>query len=161
MATSGPDRSGLTHSIVSAAIRVGDVMTRDVITLSPDHSFQEALTLIARHRFRHLLVVKPDGYLIGVLSDRDLLRSMSREPHWDGATVAEVMKTQLVTVQSETLLSTAIAEMLTRRINCLPVVDTEMQVCGILTSTDLLRAFQQVQEWIERAASQEGRSLCL
>ena len=134
----------------AAPTRVDEVMTREVVTLSPHHSFQEAITLVARHRFRHLLVVETGRRLVGLVSDRDLLRFMIREPRWDAATVAEVMKPQPVTVRSETALSTAIAEMLTRRINCLPVVDAEGRVCGILTSTDLLRAFQRIQEWIEQ-----------
>ena len=146
-----PDLRGLTKAdvITAAPTRVEEVMTREVVTLSPEHSFQDALALIARHRFRHLLVVDTDGGLAGVLSDRDLLRFMSRESHAATATVAEVMKSQPVTVRPETPLSTAIAEMLARRINCLPVVDKEGRVAGIVTSTDLLQAFQQVQEWIE------------
>ena len=147
-----PDQLGLMDPGVVAATptRVAEVMTREVITLSPRHSFQQAITLVARHRFRHLLVVEADARLAGVISDRDLLRFMAREPHWDTATVAEVMKPQPVTVRAETPLSTAIAEMLTRRINCLPVVDEAGRVCGILTSTDLLQAFQQIQAWIEQ-----------
>jgi CBS domain-containing protein len=148
------DLSGLMNLGVVAVTptHVEEVMTREVVTLSPNHSFQEAITLVARHRFRHLLVVDTAGRLAGVLSDRDLLRFMIREPHWDEATVAEVMKTDPVTVQCDTRLSTATTEMLSRRINCLPVVDEEGRVRGILTSTDLLKAFQQVQEFIERTS---------
>ncbi|MBI3301563.1 MAG: CBS domain-containing protein [Deltaproteobacteria bacterium] len=139
--------------VAATATRVEEVMTREVVTLSPGHSFQEAITLVARHRFRHLLVVNENRHIAGVVSDRDLLRFMIREPHWDAATVAEVMKADPVTVRPDAPLSTAIAEMLTRRINCLPVVDEEGRVRGILTSTDLLRAFQKMQEWIEQAAT--------
>ena len=95
--------------------RVDEVMTREVVTLSPDQSFQEAITLVARHRFRHLLVVSTDQRLAGVISDRDLLRFMVRNPHRDLSVVADVMKNDPVTVRPETLLSVAIAAMLTRR----------------------------------------------
>jgi CBS domain-containing protein len=95
-------------------------------------------------------VVTGDQHLAGVISDRDLLRFMIREPQWETAAVAEVMRTDPITVHSETLLSVAITEMLNRRINCLPVVDAEGQVIGILTSTDLLRAFQKIQGLIEQ-----------
>lgn len=138
--------------VASTPLRVEEVMTRTVVTLTADQSFQEALALIASSRFRHLVVVDTAGRLTGVLSDRDLLRFMSRESHWDSATVASVMKPQPITARPETLLSTAAAEMLTRRINCLPVVDEEERVCGILTSTDLMRVFHRVQEWIEQRA---------
>lgn len=150
-----PDLPHLTkvEGAAAAPTRIDEVMTCAVVTLSPEQSFQEALSLIARHRFRHLLVVDTESRLAGVISDRDLLRFMIREPHWDSTPVAEVMRAHPVTVRPETPLSTAIAEMLTRQINCLPVVDGEGRVCGILTSTDLLRTFQQVQERIERTAS--------
>jgi CBS domain-containing protein len=134
----------------SVSTKVAEVMTRDVIATAPDHSVQEAITLVARHRFRHLLVVTGDRRLAGVISDRDLLRFMIREPQWGTAAVAEVMKADPVTVNPDTPLSVAVAEMLKRRINCLPVVDTDEQVLGILTSTDLLRTFHKIQEWIEQ-----------
>jgi CBS domain-containing protein len=88
-----------------------------------------------------------------VISDRDLLRFMIREPQWETAAVAEVMKTDPVTVKPDTPLSVAVAEMLKRRINCLPVIDTDEQVVGILTSTDLLRTLHKIQEWVEQGDS--------
>lgn len=130
--------------------QVSEVMTRDVVATAPDHSVQEAITLIARHRFRHLLVVTGDQRLAGVISDRDLLRFMIRGPQWGSSAVSEVMRTDPVTVSPDTPLSTAIAEMLNRRINCLPVINADGQVVGILTSTDLLKTLHQLQEWIEQ-----------
>ena len=136
--------------VESVPTRVMEVMTRNVIATAPDHSVQEAITLVARHRFRHLLVVTGDQQLAGVISDRDLLRYMIREPQWNSSTVAEVMRTDPVTATPDTLLSKATAEMLKRRINCLPVVNADNQVVGILTSTDLLRTLHKLQEWIEQ-----------
>jgi acetoin utilization protein AcuB len=153
MSQSFPDPSAPTKQArgIAPPTRVSEVMTRDVVTLQPQDSFGAAITLIARLRFRHILVVDGYSHLAGVVSDRDLLRCMTREPHADTVPMSEVMRTNLVTVRPDTLLSTAVAEMLTRRINCLPVIDEEQRVCGILTSTDLLRAFQQVQQQIEQA----------
>jgi len=144
---------GLNHVRIEegSPTHVAEVMTRDVIATAPDHSVQEAITLVARHRFRHLLVVTEDQRLAGVISDRDLLRFMIREPQWGTAAVAEVMRPDPVTVNPATPLSTAIAEMLNRRINCLPVVDADNRVVGILTSTDLLRTLHKIQEWIEQS----------
>ena len=127
--------------------RVREVMTRKPVTLTPEQSFGEALALLARNRFRHLLVVD-EARLAGVLSDRDLLRTMSRTPDLDRATVADVMQSDVVSVEPQTLLSDAAAQMLDRRINCLPVVEAG-RLCGILTSTDLLRAFHRLQEQAE------------
>ena len=133
-----------------APTQVSEIMTRDVVATAPEQSVQEAITLVARHRFRHLLVVTGDQRLAGVISDRDLLRFMIRGPQWGSAAVSEVMRTDPITVSPDTLLSIAITKMLDRRINCLPVIDADGKVAGILTSTDLLKTLHKLQEWIEQ-----------
>ena len=124
--------------------RVSDVMTRTVVTLFPHQSFTEALALLARHRFRHLLVVSTDQRLIGVISERNLLRFLTQHPQSDQTTVDEVMQSQPIAVRPDTPLSVAVTTLLEHRINCLPVVDEAGCVCGIVTSTDLLRTLQQL-----------------
>ena len=126
-------------------LQVKDVMTPDVVTLSPQQPFAQALTLLARHRFRHLLVTDADTRLVGVISDRDMLRFMSQGRDLEEATVADVMWHPIISVKPETFLSEAASQMLSRRINCLPVVADD-QLCGILTSTDLLSVFQHMQK---------------
>jgi CBS domain-containing protein len=59
------------------------------------------------------------------------------------------MNRYVVTVKPQTPLSAAVTEMLTRRINCLPVVGDDGKVCGIITSTDLLRNYQKIQMSLE------------
>ena len=54
-----------------------------------------------------------------------------------------------ITVKCETPISVAVAKMVAKRINCLPVLDDEGKVCGILTSTDLLKAYQKLLESLE------------
>ena len=133
--------------------QVQDVMTHEVVTLTPPQPFTEALVLLARHRFRHLVVTETDARLAGVISDRDMLRFMSSGADLKSATVADVMWHEVVTIRPETLLSEATGQMLSRRINCLPVVDENERLCGILTSTDLLQAFQRMQERVEQESA--------
>ena len=63
---------------------VGDVMTKDVISITPDESIWEAACLIDRHGVRRLPVVDESGYVVGVLTRSDLVRCMarSREREW-------------------------------------------------------------------------------
>ena len=129
--------------------QVQDVMTHEVVTLTPPQPFTEALALLARHRFRHLIVTETDVRLAGVISDRDTLRFMSSGADLKSATVADVMCYEVLTIRPETLLSEAAGRMLSRRINCLPVIDENGRRCGILTSTDLFQAFQRMQEGVE------------
>ena len=129
--------------------QVQDVMTHEVVTLTPPQPFTEALALLARHRFRHLIVIETDARLAGVISDRDMLRFMSSGADLKSAIVADVMCFEVLTIRPVTLLSEAAGQMLSRRFNCLPVIDENGRLCGILTSTDLLQAFQRMQEGVE------------
>ena len=99
--------------------------------------------------FRHFLVVHADERLAGVFSDRDVLRALGRTPNWQAKNVSGVMTHKVFTVTPETSLSAAASEMLSRRINCLPVVGNDGKVCGIITSTDLLRSYQKIQAALE------------
>jgi CBS domain-containing protein len=128
---------------------VADIMTTKLVTLSPHHTFGEAVQLMSNYRFRHFLVLDPDGRLAGVFSDRDVLRALGRTPGWQAKAVSGVMTRYVVTVKPQTPLSVAATEMLTRRINCLPVIGEDGKVCGIITSTDLLRTCQKIQASLE------------
>ena len=130
---------------------VDDIMTREVVSLLPGQSFAEAMGLMASRPFRHVLVIHPNGRLAGIISDRDLLRVMGGTTDWKEKRISDVMTQDVFTVTSQTSLSVAVREMLARRINCLPVLCGEnKQVCGVVTSTDLLRAFEKLQVALER-----------
>jgi CBS domain-containing protein len=132
-------------------LTVDDIMTKRVITLKPYHSLSDSVTLIAKHSFRHFAVV--DGYrLVGVISDRDILRVLARAKDWQNTTVSQFMMRDLVTVRPDTLISVAVREMLSKRINCLPVVDDRGDLQGIVTSTDLLSILRSTQEKLEKQA---------
>jgi CBS domain-containing protein len=128
---------------------VADVMTRKTVTLSPHHRFAEAVSLMADRHFRHVVVVGTGGQILGVISDRDILRTLARTSNWQTKDVSQIMTRDPVTVKRETPLSVAVAKMVAKRINCLPVLDDEGKVCGILTSTDLLKAYQKLLESLD------------
>ena len=132
-----------------SATRVADIMSTNLVTLSAHHTFGEAVQLMTNSPFRHFLVVRADGRLAGVFSDRDVLRALGRTPNWQAKNVSGVMTHKVFTVTPETPLSVAASEMLSRRINCLPVIGNDGKVCGIITSTDLLRSYQKIQASLE------------
>ena len=57
---------------------VGDVMTRDVISVLPETSVREAASLIDRHGIRRLPVVDEEGYVVGILARADRVRAMAK-----------------------------------------------------------------------------------
>jgi acetoin utilization protein AcuB len=136
---------------------IADVMTRSLVSVSPEQTFGEVVGLMTNRPFRHVLVIDSDGRLGGVISDRDVLRKMASTTEWqtnDWKTISvqTIMTRDVLTVKPETTLSAAGREMTRRRINCLPVLDESEKVCGIVTSTDLLRAFEKLQGSLERLA---------
>ena len=58
-----------------------------------------------------------------------------------------------ITTTPESAISAAVGLMLEKRINCLPVVGADGRVCGILTSTDLLKAYESIQLRFEATAT--------
>jgi acetoin utilization protein AcuB len=134
-------------------LRVRDLMTKTPLTVTPDTSVHEARALMQQRKIRHLPVLE-HGRLVGIISDR-LLRTVLPSPAtslsvWeinyllDRLTVGEVMTHFVMTVTPETLVSEAVGRMLGQKVGALPVVE-EGQLVGILTRTDILRAFLQLQ----------------
>lgn len=143
------DQPANSQTPAAAPRQVGDVMTHDARSMRPEQSFAEVVGMMAGLSFRHLLVIDDDQRLHGVISDRDVLRALSRTPDWSKKTVRDVMTAEPVTAIPEMPISVAIKSMLALRINCLPVLNADGRVVGILTSTDLLKAYEKVQEQIE------------
>lgn len=131
---------------------VADIMSTNLVTLSAHHTFGQAVQLMTDSPFRHFLVIHADGRLAGVFSDRDVLRALGRTPNWQAKNVSGVMTHKVFTVTPDTPLSKAASEMLSRRINCLPVIGNDGKVCGIITSTDLLRSYQKIQASLENSS---------
>lgn len=143
--------------ISTAPTQVEAVMTKRVLALSPDNSFEEAVAMMANHPFRHLLIIDAGGRLAGLISDRDLLRALIRAPDWNNTPVTELMTRDPVVVGLKTPLSAAVRRILLHRVNCLPVTDSGGRVHGIVTSTDLLKTFLRLQRYIERAKPKKPR----
>jgi CBS domain-containing protein len=139
-------------SLVIGPTEVADVMTGKVVTLSPHHSFNDVANLMNDRYFRHCVVVDQGGMVVGVISDRDILRALARNPNSRSKSLDQIMTKQPVTVKRNTAIIDAVGKMLAKRINCLPVIDDQGRVCGIVTSTDLLKSYQQLLELVQKQA---------
>jgi acetoin utilization protein AcuB len=110
-------------------MRIGDIMTRNVVATRPSARVQEARGEMRRHGVHHLIVLDGEA-LVGVLSDRDRPRS-----HDDR--VRDVMAAPVVTATSDTTITEAATILRGHSIGCLPVVEAGRCV-GIVTAADLL-----------------------
>ena len=117
-------------------MRVRDRMLREPTTVREEEELGVALQLMLWGGVRHLPVV--DGYqLVGILSDRDVLRHRGEVGWGVQGRVRDAMTRDVETIGPDEPLEDAAARMATRHIDCLPVVDSG-RVVGIVTTTDLV-----------------------
>lgn len=126
-------------------------MTSDVKTVAPETTLAQALAVARTHGIRHLPVLQNER-LVGLVTDRDLRLAMP--PVWADRdselrdalhrrTVADVMTTRIITTSPDLPVEEAARLLYENRIGCLPVMQ-DGRVVGILTETDLLRAFVEL-----------------
>ncbi len=125
---------------------VGDWMSKAPMAVAEDTSIGDAVSLMQGAEVRHLLVL--DGsVLIGILSNRDLRRLVTRDPDSPllAGPVRSIMSEGPVSVAPETPLITAARLLLEQRIGALPVRQGE-QIVGIFTVPDALEALLAIAE---------------
>lgn len=123
-------------------------MTREVITVGPSTPIAEALDLARHNDIRHLAVVEGDR-VVGVVTEKDVRLALGADGTPADATVGDIMTTPPITTAPDTPVETAAQTLIRNRIGCLPVVEGEALV-GILTESDLLRAFVELMAGRER-----------
>ncbi len=116
---------------------VGERMTPNPTVITNRATVGQALELVEQHRVRHLPVVDDSENLVGIVSEKELLRA----PHDAG--VEQVMTTSVVTVTEYTALEEAARIMADHRISSLPVV-RHGRLVGLVTETDLFRIFLEL-----------------
>jgi len=132
-------------------LEVQIIMTKAPTTADPDQVAIEIYHLFKEVGYHHIPVVGGDsgGELVGILSDRDIAKYLTPDLNDEALalslplqkTVSEIMSTQLVTVAATTSIDCASILLLENNISCLPVVDDENQLEGILTWKDILQFF--------------------
>ena len=142
-------------------MKAKDIMTRRVISISPDASILKAAHLMLQHRISGLPVVDPAGVLIGIVTEGDFLRRAEtgterRRPRWlefvlgpgraaadfthsHGRKVEEVMSDSPYSVSEDTTLDEIVSLMERHRIKRVPVT-RDAHLVGIVSRANLMRA---------------------
>jgi len=135
-----------------STMRVRDLMTEDVIAVRPDDNLATLRGLMAERDVRHMPVVGTDGELVGLVSQRDLLRNSLVEqadvPDFvedvvlERLRVRELMTSVVESTGPDVDVREAARTMFENKYGCLPVVEGERLV-GILTESDFVRLFAE------------------
>lgn len=130
---------------------VREKMTTPVITLPADAPFQDAFKLMRDRKIRRIPVVDRHQRLVGIVSERDMLHAAPSPATslsiWEmnyllwKLSIGDIMTKKVVTVDPDTPLQDAAQLMIEHRIGGLPVVDADKHVIGVITETDIFKAF--------------------
>jgi acetoin utilization protein AcuB len=119
-------------------------MSAHPVTIRSDADYKTALKLMEEHRLHHVPVLDPGRKLVGIVAERDLLLAATR--HLQSAVeVAEVMHRNVTTATLDMPIAEAATLMVDNRIGGLPVVDADEHVIGVITESDVFRAFVEMQ----------------
>jgi CBS domain-containing protein len=142
-------------------LKVGDVMTREVVTVGRDTEFKEVERRLAQHHVSALPVVDASGDVVGVVSESDLLLKLEttgagqptargwagRRSKGSASTAEQLMTSPAITVGAGQPLAAAARLMRKHRVQQLPVV-SDGRLTGMLSRGDLLTAFLRNDEEI-------------
>lgn len=126
---------------------VRDVMTTDLVTVSPDDSVQELARVLTDRGISGAPVLAPDGGLVGIVSEADVIGKR-------GSRVADVMQRTVISVPDDTPLPDVASIMSMNGINRVPIT-RDAALVGIVTRTDLVRAIARGR--LEQASLQPER----
>jgi CBS domain-containing membrane protein len=129
-------------------ILVRDIMTTPVISLFEEQTLPLADDIMRYKHIRHLPVTDDQRRLVGLVSHRDILgartsllepmSAATRRATDDAIRVKDVMSRELWTTSPDSLASVAGQRLLDHRFSCLPVVDHDFRLIGIVTDRDYL-----------------------
>ena len=121
-----------------------DIMKFPVTGITQETSLADAWRVMKANCFRHIPVVSPDQLLLGIVSDRDLLRYANELERKEGArlpdSVRHIMTSKVLVATATTEIRDIAQVMLHERISAMPIIDETNRPVGMLTVTDILRA---------------------
>ena len=132
---------------------VNSVMTKKVITIDMDTQLLTICNIFKQKKFHHLLVIE-NNELVGVISDRDVLKAISpfigtlAEQNRDLFTLKkkahQIMSRKPFTISKEISMEEAANLMIQNNISCLPVISFDGKIEGIVTWKDLIKVYAQL-----------------
>lgn len=139
-------------SYARAMSTLGELMTRDIVAVAPEDTLGEAAERMAGNDVGSAVVLE-HGRLIGILTERDLLKAVAGRVHSSEARVREWMTLDPVTAREQTTRAEALETMMEQGFRHLPVVDGE-RTLGVVSIRDVMRADMQAAARAEHLGSE-------
>ena len=168
------DSDDVTSLFTTVFQTVKNIMTEQAVCLGIEDNLAVAMEAMKNGKFRHLPVVDEEGLLVGILSDRDVLRYLpfvggqrlpgteafrsslfhvdTRDPSLS-LPIASIMTRNVTHIRQNCVFYNAVKMLHELKISCLPVVDEENKLRGIVTVTDVMRALLSVYELFEKSGA--------
>jgi CBS domain-containing protein len=126
-------------------IFVGQLMTSDPVTVSPDTLVEDAAQLMLDEAIGSLIVTDDDNQIRGILTSTDFVEIVKESDPKAETTVERYMSTDVLTTTAQAPIDEVADLMLTEGIHHVPVVDETEGVIGIISTTDLTAYISTVQ----------------
>jgi CBS-domain-containing membrane protein len=139
-------------------MKVSEVMTRDVQTIRPEQSAQQAATFMLNADAGSIPVTEGDR-LIGMITDRDIAVRGVAQGHGPDTPVRELMTNDIVCARIDDDCDEVASKMSEAQVRRLPVVDEQERLCGIVSLGDLARegAIDTAEQALEGVAQPGGQ----
>ena len=149
-------------------MKVKEIMTKDVTSVTPDTNAKEALELLLKMQISGLPVIDKENKLIGMFTEKDILRDIlpsyidrvgrfiyeenpkatrRKFQELKDLLVSKLMRKDVVTVDEDASLCEVTRLMLTQKVRRIPVLDKEKKVVGIVAREDIVRAYTREAGW--------------
>ncbi|MFO7833900.1 MAG: CBS domain-containing protein [Halohasta sp.] len=116
---------------------VNKLMTTSLETISPDTKIDHAAATLLTQEAGSLVVLNDEAHISGILTCTDLAEVVANNSSATSTTVDEYMTTEVVTISPEESIQDAAVKMITQKIQHLPVTDSEDEMIGMLSTTDI------------------------
>jgi len=141
MKPSNPSDIEIDPLLDAESTMVSVIMTRELTVAYPEQPVAELRDLFSRVEFHHIPVVV-DRELVGIVTDYYIEKSFGEAgSEVDGLTAEGIMSTEVVTADATTSVDCAAILLLENDISCLPIIDDDELLVGLVTWKDLLRYF--------------------
>lgn len=144
---------------------IAGIMTKKVLTITEDASVAALRPYFVEAKIQHVPVIDVTHRLIGIVSVKDYYRTLSgvadaasdktTELFMQSRKVKHIMSTPVVSVKQDHGILAAAALLLEKNISCLPVIDDQQRLIGIVSWKDILRLIVRAQHKKQRKAEEE------